>query len=483
MTKLKKTETFIIMALIVLVIPFFLLSIYCHPSVDDYIFSGFIKGTNISGFFDHMRQNWSGRYTGTFFTVLNPTVYNNLFIYKLIPAVLLLLFFCSVFSILKVIFYPIVSNTQTFLLSLILFAIYLNCMPDLAEGIYWYSSATFHFTGGIFSMFLISLIINIPKTKKIIPKVLEILVSIVLVILIAGSNEIHSILIFEFLVLVIIARLYFRKKINVIDIVLIVVLVVSSVFALNTPGNFKRLELFPNHYNFTYAFPHSFKSTVYLIGHHLQSAPFIIISIISIPIISKFLNNEKASKINIRINPIIAFLLSLLIIASLYFPPYLALGIDPPWRIHNSISLVFIFLWFLNIFIIIKYLYDKKYTIPPTPKYLTTLLIVIAFLFAFIDFHIKDPQDGIKFKGNIANAYYDLFFVAPKYDNEMRLRNSKIENDIKSGKTEIEIESLINIPQTIFYRDITDDSKNWMNVGVAIYYGVNSIKVKDDVKE
>jgi len=433
MIKQKKSELLIILALLILVAPFFLLSFFCNPSADDYSLSALVREIGFSGFFDFMFQNWSGRFTGAFFTAINPMVYNSLFIYKLIPIILLIVFFISIFYFLKSVFNMINSNRTLLLLSLILFTLYLNSMPDLAEGIYWYSSTTYHFIAGIYSLFLFTLITKIPKFKTYWEKSISIILSIALVILIVGSNEVHTFLTLEYLSIIILTKVFFKKKVGILEIILLVIIIAVSYFAMNAPGNFRRLGFLPNHFNFSYAILHSFKSTIFLVGHHIQNVPFIIVSIISLPFFSKLLLTNKVLNLKFKVNPAITIILSILIIASQYFPTYFALGSDPPWRVHNSISLVFIFLWFLNIFLTIKYLHEREIIIPATPKYLTTVLIVIAFLFAFIDFHVKDPRDGVKFRGNIANAYYDLFFVAPKYDKEIRERNIKIENDIKNG--------------------------------------------------
>ncbi len=475
-----KTEIILLLALLVLVIPFLLLSFYCHPSADDFILSKLALKMDSFDYVSYMFNNWSGRYFGNFLTTINPLVFNNLFIYKLVPIILLILLFLALFSLIKESLRRYINLQQSLIITSIIYVIYLDVLPDMAEGIYWYSSSTYYFTGGIFLLFLITFFLKIPNLNNFFKKFISIIICIILLVFIVGSNEIHTFLVFEFIILFIIAKLFFKKKLKLTEIVILLVLIGVSIIAISAPGNFRRLGFLHNHFNFNYTFLNSFKSTSFLIGHHIQNIPFIVVSILTIPIISEFLHRENSLKIKFKINPIFTILISILIITSLYFPVYFALGSDPPWRIHNSISLVFIFLWFLNIIIIIKYLNDKKITIHPTPKYLTTILIIVAFLFVFIDFHIKDPREGIKFKGNIAHAYYDLFFKASDYNKEINKRYLLIQKAKEENQNLLEVEKIKNIPLTIFYRDLSEDPEHRINVGFANYYGIKSIKVKKD---
>ena len=113
MKKLLGKEYFWIILLSLLVIPFIAISFFDHPSADDYIISAVVRD---NGFLAHYRQvyfEWSGRYFSTLLECFNPLVYNWFFGYKLIPILLIVLFYIGLFRLFKSIFGKELSSIKT----------------------------------------------------------------------------------------------------------------------------------------------------------------------------------------------------------------------------------------------------------------------------------------------------------------------------------------------------------------------------------
>ncbi|MCF8297026.1 MAG: DUF6056 family protein [Saprospiraceae bacterium] len=478
MTKIKKTEILIILGLLVLVAPFFFLSFYCHPSADDFIFSATVKNHNFWEYQQLAYNSWGGRYFGTFIVSINPLCLDWMFGYKLVPIVLFVLLYFSIYFLFKMLLENNFQSRTIHLISLIFYVLYLNVMPSTAEGFYWLTGALGYTFANIILLFCVALLIKLNSIIKRIHKILYFILALILSLFVVGANEISMMVLFEIIGLILIYDFIINREINITYFVILAFTLAAAFIVFYAPGTQSKLNNLPNHFNLGFSIVKSVELSFMIIGFNLQSFPFIIVSLIFIPFANSLSkSNNTLGKIG-EISPYISIPISFAIIFSLYFVAYFSLGNNPAWRVHNNISLVFIILWFLNILIIVKFFKNKNYSVPPTPQYLTTLLIVIAFLFTFIDFHIKDPKEGIKFKGNIAHAYYDLIFKAPAYNKEINTRYLLIQKAKKENSNSLEVEKIKNIPQTIIYQDITEDAENWMNAGMANYYGIKAIKVK-----
>ena len=160
MKKLLGEEYFWIIMLSLLVLPFIAISFFDNPSADDYIISAVVRD---NGFFAHYRQvyfEWSGRYFSTLLECFNPLVYGWFFGYKLIPILLIVLFYIGIFRLFKSIFGEELSSIKIHLISLILLLLYFNNIPSTAECIYWMDGSLEYFTGIILSLFFFALLIK-----------------------------------------------------------------------------------------------------------------------------------------------------------------------------------------------------------------------------------------------------------------------------------------------------------------------------------
>lgn len=481
MIKIKKTEILIILGLLVLIAPFFLLSFFAYPSADDFILSATVKNYKFFEYQQFAYNSWGGRYFGTFIVSLNPLCFDWMFGYKLVPVLLFVLLYFSIYVLMQKLLGVDFTNRKIHLISLTLYTLYLNNMPSTAEGFYWMTGALGYTLASIILILFVALIIKLNTRIKNSQKILNFILALILSLFVVGANEISMMVLFEIIGLILIYDFIIIRKVNIAYIVILAFTIAAAFIVFYAPGTQAKLNNLPNHFNLGFSVIKSVELSLMIIGFNLQSFPFIIVSLIFIPFANSLSKSNNTLGKIAEISPYISIPVSFAIIFSLYFVAYFSLGNNPAWRVHNNISLVFIILWFLNILIIIRFLKNKNYSIHPTPKYLTTILIFVAFLFVFIDFHIKDPRDGIKFKGNIAHAFYDLIYKAPAYNKEINKRYLLIQKAKKENQNSLEVERIKNIPQTIFYDDISVDPEYWMNMGFARYYNIKSIKLKETV--
>ncbi|NTW34013.1 MAG: hypothetical protein HGB12_15585, partial [Bacteroidetes bacterium] len=162
---------------------------------------------------------------------------------------------------------------------------------------------------------------------------------------------------------------------------------------------------------------------------------------------------------------------------SLFFPIVLSTGLSPALRIHNSVALIFVFLWFYNVSVLHNYIFLRsKNIMPEAPSYMIKLLAGAAFILVVTSF-TKEPGKEIICDGNIFHVTYDLFVNAKGYNNEMNQRKIIIDDAKKQNKKTAEVPVLINVPTSIHFIDITENAQYWVNQSAAKYYKLDSIKL------
>ncbi len=92
----------LIFVLFLAVIPFLIISAFVNPLYDDYSYS---NGVLNSGFLNsqiNLYHAWAGRYFSNILLSLNPIIWGNFIAYKIIPIIIILLTFVSLYSFIDV---------------------------------------------------------------------------------------------------------------------------------------------------------------------------------------------------------------------------------------------------------------------------------------------------------------------------------------------------------------------------------------------
>ena len=463
----KKAILILLFSLGLLLVPFFFIALYIHPSADDFGSTHLIKHFGIWKFQQFAYMNWMGRYFNNFVSSINPLYYDSFFGYKLLAVVLLALFIISLYIFIRSISVKLLNKTDQITISLLLTVVYLNIIPNPSETIYWMSGSLCYFLPTILTLLFLAFIVkaetNIYKRKS------NIVITSILAFCIIGCNEINLLFVIEITIL-----LYFKKIIKnkngthkYLTPLLIVILLFSLIEVL-APGNYVRMTNY-NDTTILYGLLESIKSVFKLFLIHFKNSVFIITSIISLPLISKLIKNSFFFS---SINPWIASFIAFAMLICAFFPVCYATGMPPPLRIYNTTSMFFIIAWFGIISIFLKY-YSINIEIP---KYFKILLYCSFFIFIVTDFS-KIPGKSICIKGNVLKAAYDLIFIAPTFNAEMLNRYKQIKNEKYSGKT-IEVPEITAIPTSIYFIDIGKDETSWINLGTSQYFKIQGIRLK-----
>jgi hypothetical protein len=453
--------------LIAAILPFILLSLYDHPSADDYGFTHIVKYFGFFEFQKFIYMYHQGRFSSNFIFSINPLVYDSFTFYKVLPVILLMLFFIAVFIFIRALFRNFLSIFQSIVASLFFSALYLNIIPNPSETIYWMTGSLIYFLPCILLLLFLSLIVKLLSANSISITIIACIIAPVL----QGFNEV--IMLYAIAIVFFIFQFQIKNKSLKIKLAwVLIILVVSAIIEIIAPGNYERMTIYGNAENIHYSVITSLISFAKLLLIHFSNPSFLIISLLSILFFQK-IKNKSVCQYSVCVNPWTILVFIILIFIAVFFPVAYGTGYKPPLRIYNTLSLPFMITWFYFLFIFVgRYNFNLAVSI----KRQTVLFIVAAIL---LFFNIsKDPGKSDIAIGNIFTAWNDLFFKARSYDKQLNMRYEQIALAKNSSNTNVVVDSLNCIPRTLYFIDIGKDSSSWVNMGTAQYFGISSIRTK-----
>ncbi len=456
-----KAEIVLIVIAVIAIIPFLLNAFYNHPSVDDYNYGIRFAEKSIWDEVKFIYLKWSGRYFGTFISILNPLIYDSRFL-TIIYSIILILFtpyavYYLVDSVCKACF-----NRRTIIAiaSLILIA-FLACMPYGYGFFYWFTGyITFSFSA-LFSFMLIGLAYKYLSENKtgygvLIPVTL-------LSAIIAGSNE-FSIIHLHAAAFVCFLIPQFRA--NKMFYIMYAILMLFSLVSILAPGNYARAEICDVHISIWEAMHISLYFTKEFFVRY--AVMFIAVGLVYVTAFAPlYLQNPTKAK---GVHPIIIalgfvtclFILQLFVMYSTFSPIMN--------RTENSTVLfaLFIWLWFLQS-AYNCYIANRKLS-----KILENRLakVISLLIFLVISFAPWSP---------ITVAYKDIFTGESKAYSDSRLEHKEILENAR-GKDSVEISAFTSYPETLLpeRREKQATITKLVYNGTVFYYDIGKIQIPND---
>jgi hypothetical protein len=434
-----------------------------------------------NSFWDYQKaiyNTWTGRYFANFAQALYTKNIDLVIASKIIPLFLLSCLLISIATFISVIAKGLLTKLKTAIYSLIFFVLYLNIFPSTSEGIYWITGATEYLFANILTLFFLSTIIKLNITKKIASKTILTFLAILLSFMTIGLNEISLCIIFSIIFLTIIYRLYFKQKFSYFNLIILLFVLMFCYLDISAPGNYLRAGEFSEKFSFLSSIRISAISVIKLFGIHFQNPSFLLISVVFIPLAITISKKFEIFRNAFRINPFIILMCSILFIFLLYIPASFSMGINPPMRVHSTISFVFMLLWFFNILVFVNQIKPSVVQRFSMNNKLVSVLWLVIIITMLTDFY-KEPGQQINFRGNVCRAIYDVTFRAFDYNKQMNERYVNIYKTKQSGLKSIEFDELKNAPTTIFFIDVSKEKDHWINSCYSQYYSIDTISLKN----
>ncbi|OQA02292.1 MAG: hypothetical protein BWY70_00059 [Bacteroidetes bacterium ADurb.Bin408] len=473
------SENILILILVLLTLPFLLLSLYIHPSADDYIYSSWYKLPEGShGYWSYQLwnyQSWNGRYFSTLLLTCNPLVFKSLAGYRLIPVFILLLLYKAIYFFVGALNMGMRKKTMHIVCLLVVIT-YFNLVPSLPETMYWMSGSVTYTLGISLFFFLSGLLLMYYhgfKNKGAL--------RFFIVLFLCATSGFNELLAFQVLVLVLsifLTRFAANKRPDYFALSLFVFAAVLFVVIALAPGNKGRLEQFENHYNLNYALSSMLRNTLKIAVYTFKNPPVLmLLTLILFNAPHLNFNSGIYKKFRRILKPTIIFI-TVGLVAVFYFISAYNMGIEPPLRVHGYIILLLL----AGAFALMVTLNHKGevFKLPVVIlKKINVVLITLYIVFLCGSFSRK-AGEPMYYTGNVAQAVSDLVHKAAAYDKELVSRYSIIKNTVSSEDC-IVVPPLSEKPQSIYFTDIKADSSHWINWGTALYFNTGCIKTSPDI--
>lgn len=434
--------------------PFLIISFFNQPATDDYYFSYYTKLYSINESPFWMYNNVGGRYFANTILCFNPVYYECLFLFKIIPIVLLLLFCYSIYYFVKSCFPSLIFQKKIAIVGFLSTLFFIQ-IPDSCAAFYWLPGAISNQLPISLSLLFYAFLIKFYSSKK----TKHFLLSVLFLIMALGCNEIiiviNLIVLFSsFAYLFIVLKKYDKHLL-----VIIAIAVGFSALEMLAPGNLVRANAILVEHDFLYSVVHSLSTSV---DYFFKWLPILVLCCLF------FIDNfyKKIGTLKNRsflIHPIfvVGIVFSILIVS--FFIGFWVNKNILPDRTINTIYFFYIITVLYFVICVLNYLNNKHnfiISITPSTKLILGILISL-FFFA------NTP---------IYNAYRDIVSgKAYKYHQEIENRINII---LSSKNNTVIVPSLKSQPQTIFkpiIMGLTTDIRDWKNEEISQYYNKNIV--------
>lgn len=470
MQRTVRTTLLIVFGAVIFIGPFIAISAYNNPSGDDF---GWLQHIRDDGILQHTKSNyqtWTGRYALAFnYLLLWPMIYgDNFTVYKIVPAVFIVLLWFAVFRLIKQLFKS-ASKQETLLMSVIFLVLYLAYLPSPSEGLYWFSGSANYLFPAALSLLIVGLILQLGGTKRRSHKILLGVLISVLIVLACGANEMNVLVTVATLLIWFVVS-YFRRQTNKYFLLAFLLIALACMLvSLLAPGNAIRLAS-SSRDSLPSALYDSLTGTVKFVNAHI-TLPLILLTMVFYWFYRRY-RSRGQSIFAFRIHPIAAFSLWFFVLFAGRLIGYLtSAGIAG--RMLDVLYLMFLLGWFLNFIIIVEYLKGANgasvtdqasaSVAAGNPNLLLTLSVIIVATLVF--------------STNITGVYRDLVTkTASRYDAQLNERYRRIRNTAHPQSTIVEVPALTHKPATLYYTDLAGE-RNWRNVTQARYFQIQGLRL------
>ncbi len=447
---------------------YFLLAGLAHPVADDFCYAAKSRGASLWAWSFSEWMNWNGRYASNLLMIHGPLTWSTDLLpgYRMVPVLLILSTFLSFWFFLRRALQHALTTGQEMLGALAFLLLYLNLMPDLGEGFYWYTGAVTYQLGSILMLVHLGLLFGTHSGWK---RALVLLLNVVLATVITGMDEIHMLLMLglhagRFVWLV-------RKRSGQVEgLLLLAVVGAGAALMYLAPGNAVRGGMFADTHLFWRSLGMSALQAVRFVGTWVLSPALLAFSALYIPVHRYMREHVPAFARMLQLSPWFAAALPFLLVMASTFPAYWGTGLLGQHRTINVAYIFFIPLWFLNL---------SLWMGRPLMRNIQRLILPPKATIAFLAIALLSLN--LTHNGYAANS--DLFSGrAANYDRVMSQREAAVRNAAIDPEARVSFIRLEHPPRTLPNYEEDGPLRSWMVDCEARFYGAQERQIRMDAE-
>ena len=449
--------------LIVLFFPLLWLSQYNYPAGDDYLVFTEVHSLGTWEATKWWYFNWSGRYANFFLQSLFPDYDVWLTAYTVIPIALFLIGFGCLFALIRAFFGVAFAKSETFTISACLYIFLVALTPDIATGFYWLPSNILY-VGAVFTTQLtLATYIRLEAATSPSHRVMLCALTVLLIALLAGLNEISTILFIGTLAVVSAVRLITFKKVPGYALLLLACSIPFALLSYLSPGNAIRAKSMAGDAHLIASLANAMGSTLYLFVALLSTTPLVLASALYLVFLDanrQRLRHLFSSLAAVRWYWVLVFLLCAFTFTSSVL--FAAVGVrNLAERVQNVYVYSFVIGWFFAVTVLFVNLSAAGFRFA-VPNWVTALLAVVVGAFVLTGFELRLTHGNsipaanlmqkifavVDTKSVYVNAYLDILSGrAAMYARQ----NEQATNRFRAANGEcVEFPPVPHAPETIF---------------------------------
>jgi len=385
-------------------------------------------------------NRWSGRYISNFLVLASPLYLGGIDLYRLMPLILLLFLVFIVYAIYR---NARVEQWPVFVGGFLL--VFLGGMPDVTEGIFWFTGAWIYLPGVLIFTLALALRLSADSDENW-PRKRKLIFSALLFFLAAGFNELMPIWALFFSVF-----LFQLKKNRREQVLFLIFLGLNFLWVFSAPGNQIRQAQFEVHHQVFNSFVLSSLYTCRFIFEWVLNPTLWIWALLLI----FFKGSIKPSTSPLFGKPLKVFFLGFGTLFLSVFTPVWSTGILGQYRTINQAYFLFLFLFSMSVY---QHRIRLRESIPFGIRFKSACFFFILF--------------GMAWKNNfflwkeLGNGQLNQFH------NEMLYRFSLLE---QCKSKECWIPEVSARPKTLFVYPLSEDPNHWKNRQYQEYFSTGTV--------
>lgn len=438
------------------------LACYVHPYADDLSYAFVGMRTDL---LDRLLQEyrfWNGRYFSNLLVLRGPITLGweqGLLLYRIVPVLLLLGTWWSAYRFIHAFVGDDLERPAAALSSLIFTLLFLNAMPDLSEGIYWYTGAVTYQLANALTLLLAAAWCRHVRSGWRSPA-WRMAGMVVLTILICGSNELHM----AWVVLGHAGLLVWQRvttgRWNGWVVSLLVLSLACLVMIALAPGNAVRGAHFPQKQQFWHTLFTSLVQTGRFVGTWLFTTLLLPVSVVFLLWFRRWGHIPAWCRMDRWVALAIPF--GTVFVGMVL--PYWSTGILGQYRTVNASLFLFLPAWFVALAVWDVQVFRARWSIQLVIPRLTTITLLVCALF-FV-------------WGNDRHVTTDLLSGrAARWETAMASRYQQVRGAVQRGDRSLELPPLDPMPRSLTIVQPGPDPASWLNRSLAQYFGNEDLRI------
>ena len=436
---------------------------YAHPMADDLFYA--LRDASGGAWHAAAQEyaHWNGRYASNFLMLFGPMRmgFDAIRLYRIVPALLLLLTVFGAFCFLRALLGPGLSRPQAAIGALIWTALYTHLMPDMPEGIFWYTGAVTYQLPNALCLFAVALFI-----RGIRDNTLWVMIAIgAILFVIIGCNEVIMLLVVVASTLVGTWSLRRNMKWSAAGVALAALIIGCVLMVVLAPGNEVRGSLFPHRHRLVHSFGMSLLQTARFSLVWMACPALLLLSAI-------FWMNQRhlAQRFPIigsgfRLPPWKSVTALFAVVFLCMFPAYWSTGTLGQHRTANVACFFFLPLWFANLSVFATRFGGTVLRLHEMERRrVTAALLLLVTL-------------DLTFTGNSGNAFADLSTGrAHRADEQLWKRYDLLRTAAKEPGGVATIPLIVDPPKSLYVIDLGDPAF-LVNTDYAAWFGLKEVRI------